>query len=251
MSYLFFAGLLLAAGLLGGHFWLLFALGWLGSKLLQKIRERRRLRKLGLPTALKMPEESAAMTELSAEPDSPVPFGYKMEWMAVRCSDPEWVISELSPVSRQPANWKTGIARAYEDRTALFVSPCLDGWVLVIGLAADMCTLYDPDDMDIWGGCFPEVQFFATHRVSEYHRWGTYRNGVCVRDCCCVDNMVQWEEGELTPEELALGFERFSPDGAVWPGEEDVLSIAAAWGIDPKFEKKTYPPGTGWLCTVG
>ena len=30
--------------------------------------------------------------------------------------------------------------------------------------------------------------------------------------------------------------------------EEDVLDIAAAWGIDPRFERKTYPPAAGWVC---
>ena len=54
---------------------------------------------------------------------------------------------------------------------------------------------------------------------------------------------------------VALGFDRFpkagqADDGENDPGEEDVLNIAAAWGVDPRFEKTTYPPSAGWLCTV-
>ena len=35
-----------------------------------------------------------------------------------------------------------------------------------------------------------------------------------------------------------------TPDGPVPVGYK------AAWGIDPRFEKKTYPPSAGWLCTL-
>ena len=28
---------------------------------------------------------------------------------------------------------------------------------------------------------------------------------------------------------------------------ENVMDIAAAWGVDPRFEKE-YPPSVGWLC---
>ena len=51
--------------------------------------------------------------------------------------------------------------------------------------------------------------------------------------------------------ERALGFERFSGmdrESGWFPGEEDVLDIAAAWGVDPKFQKEAYPPSVGWVC---
>ena len=59
--------------------------------------------------------------------------------------------------------------------------------------------------------------------------------------------------GELTPQERALGFDRFpTPENAdtceTLPDEEDVLDIAAAWGVDPRFEKAAYPPSAGWVC---
>ena len=30
--------------------------------------------------------------------------------------------------------------------------------------------------------------------------------------------------------------------------EENVLDIAAAWGIDPRFSEKQYPESMGWVC---
>lgn len=71
--------------------------------------------------------------------------------------------------------------------------------------------------------------------------------GRCVRAYCYEDGAVTWDEGPLTPEEQALGL----ADGEAAeraPGEEDVLDVAAAWGIDPRFERKIYPPASGWVC---
>ena len=65
------------------------------------------------------------------------------------------------------------------------------------------------------------------------------------------DAETSWVEGDLTPEELALGFDCFpgtDRESEHFPGEEDVLDIAAAWGVDPRFQKKTYPPSVGWVC---
>ena len=183
------------------------------------------------------------LTPLNSTPDSPMPFGYKMSWAVVRCDDPEQVIEVLDPLAWEPANWETGVTRAYANYRKIFVSPCLDGFVLVIGDVP----FYRLKDL---AQDFEEAQAFFSYRTSDCYSWTKYVRGELVRAYTCLDDIVDEDFGELTPEELALGFDRFSPDGSVWPDEEDVLSIVAAWGIDPKFEKKTYLPGTGWLCTV-
>ena len=61
--------------------------------------------------------------------------------------------------------------------------------------------------------------------------------------------------GPLTPEELALGFDRFpkagqADDGENDPGEEDVLNIAAAWGVDPNLSRHQEERSAGYLCTL-
>lgn len=175
--------------------------------------------------------------------EKPVPFGYKTSWFAIRCNSSERVIASLLPLSRQSCDWGNGLALSCSGSDRVFVSPCLDGFVLVIGDAP----FYRLQDL---AQSFEEVQAFFSYRTSDCYSWKKYVRGELVRAYTCLDNIVDEDYGELTPEERALGFDRFSPDGSVWPDEEDVLSIAAAWGIDTKFEKKIYPPGTGWLCTV-
>ena len=187
--------------------------------------------------------ESVTLAETGAS-EEPVPFGYKTSWFAVRCNDPERVIASLLPLSRQSCDWGNGLALSYGESGRVFVSPCLDGFVLVVGDVP----FYRLREL---AQSFEEVQAFFSYRTSDCYSWTKYARGELVRAYTCLDNIVDEDFGPLTPEELAPGFDRFSPDGSEWPDEEDVLSIAAAWGIDTKFEKKTYPPATGWLCAVG
>ena len=190
-----------------------------------------------------------ALAPLDDTPDGPVPFGYKMGWLAAKCEDPYRLMEVLGLRDPKPANWTTGLAHAgYQGQ--VFVSPALDGYVLAVGLWAD--DLEDvPGRTERLVDSFPEVQLFGTHRISDYHYWTKYVDGKVVRGYICQDAGVVWDEGNLTPEELALGFERFSGanrESGWFPGEEDVLDIAAAWGVDPRFQKKVYPPSVGWVC---
>ena len=213
-----------------------------GSGLIWLISRKERQNPCARPLQTKVVVGDVAVAETAAS-EGPVPFGYKTSWFAFRCDDPEWVIASLSPLSRQSCDWGNGLALSHGESDRVFVSPCLDGFVLVIGDVP----FYRLEDL---AQDFEEVQAFFSYRTSDCYSWTKYVRGELIRAYTCLDNIVDEDFGELTPEELALGFERFSPDGPVWPDEEDVLAIAAAWGIDPKFEHKTYPPNTGWLCAL-
>ena len=74
------------------------ALGWLLSKLWQRLQAWRDHRKLvgqlkelgvygGTVDTGKVRKKPAEPKEISTEPDGPVPFGYKTCWTAVRCED--------------------------------------------------------------------------------------------------------------------------------------------------------------------
>lgn len=232
-------------------------LGWLLGKTWQRFRNWRSHRKLvgqlkklgvygGTVDTRKVPGEPETPVKLSAEPDGPEPFGYKMSWLCIRCGDPERVIAALRPKTRQPANWKTGVQAAY-GRQGCFVSPCLDGFVLVIGIIPDA-----PEDRRELAAQFPEVQSFISHRTIGYYAWKKVVDGRCVREYCYRNVEAEADDGPLTPEETALGFDllprKGQEDGERLPNEEDVLNIAAAWGVDPSFRKKVYPPSAGWLC---
>lgn len=184
-------------------------------------------------------------------PDTPVRFGFKATWLCVKADSSETVIEKLGLKNAVKCSWKYGFANL---NYGTFISPVLDGWVLVIGWGYDIIT-EDPVRLDEVGAMFPEVQFFSSHRVSDYYTWVRYVNGIRIRayGWCGGDGEVFVNEGEPTSEEISLGFTNFLPSSeADWdkydtPDEETVVEIAAAWGIDTlKLDK--YPASTGYYC---
>lgn len=181
---------------------------------------------------------------LSAAPDAPVSFGDQTSWLAVRCAGSERVVEAIGLPNTVPANWAAGMPHAGTD--GVFVSPPLDGFVLV----ADGGILPDevPGAWERLLDTFPEVQLYASHRVSDYYRWERYVDGALVRSCCWADGQITEDVGPLTPEEQAVMLAWL--DHGDFPNEEAVLDIAAAWGVDPRFAKKPYQASTGWVCTL-
>ena len=188
------------------------------------------------------------------EPDSPVPFGYKCDWLCIKSDSTLDVIEKLGLKNAEPSNWDKGIEMAYNGYR--FVSPVLDGYVLVVNFGMDVLTLA-PELLNQAANHFPELQFFVTQRVSDYHAWAKYENGEMVRGYgwCGCDGTVFLNTGELTLEEVRLGFTNLLPteeeedwDKYKTPDEEYVMELAAAWGVDPSFSSKDYPKGMGYIC---
>ena len=226
------------------------------SKYLNKDRqpEQRSARKDALSAAPKPMEISVTHRPATGnDPDSPVPFGYKCNWLCVKSDKPMDVIEKLGLKNAEPSNWDKGIEMAYNGYR--FVSPALDGYVLVVNIEMDMLTVA-PELLDNMAAKFPELQFFVTQRVSDYHAWTKYINGEMIRGYgwCGCDGRVFLNRGELTAEEKRLGFTNLLPnEEADWethetPDEEYVIELAAAWGIDPSFSVKDYPKSMGFIC---
>lgn len=169
-----------------------------------------------------------------------VGFGGKQAWLAVAGDDPAEVIRALGLRDLGPVPWREGIDLAHltDDRVA--VTPPLPGardtsWILatgrrlllpgahvdVIGLSAELGT---------------EVQFFATHRVTELHRWQRAANGELIRAFGYVGQtgeVTSWH-GEPGPAEREAGLPaELDEDATILVGEKDVLRVADAWSIDP------------------
>ena len=173
-----------------------------------------------------------------------VGFGGKQAWLAVRTDGPpvdaERVLGALGLRDLGPVPWRDGMDLAHltDDRVA--ITPPLPGardttWVLatgrwlirpgtpvdVIGLSADLGT---------------EVQFFATHRVTEMHRWQRAAAGELIRAFGYVGqtgDVTSWH-GEPDAAERAAGLPGvLDDDTTVLVGEKDVLAVADAWSIDP------------------
>lgn len=188
-----------------------------------------------------------------SEPDYPVPFGYKCNWLCVRSDSPTDVIQKLGLKNFEPSNWDKGIEMAYNGYR--FVSPVLNGYVLVVNYGMDLLTLA-PDLLDESAKKFSELQYFSTQRVSEYHAWVKYVDGMLVRGYgwCGCDGEVLMNRGALTPEEERLGFANLitstadDPEKVQLPTEDHVLEIAAAWGINTGFSGGDYPKALGYIC---
>lgn len=187
-------------------------------------------------------------------PDKPVPFGYKNSWLCIKSNSPEEVIEKIGLKNPRVSTWNDGVNGS---SGGVFVSPVLDGYVLVIGWEGDILDT-DPARLDELAGKFPELQFFSTHRISEYHVWAKYVDGKPVRvyGFNGGDGVLVANRGVPTPEEVALHCDDFPVDNdidfdvAILPDEECVMLISAAWGIDTLFRRKTFPESTGYLCTV-
>jgi len=148
-------------------------------------------------------------------------FGPKTAWLAVRDGDPAALAGALGLAKLRDAGWEEGVAAAYDEDGAVFVSPATSGWVFAVGGA-----LAEADVAAVARTLGGEVQHFGTHRVSGYAIWARYVQGTLVRRVHVADGEVQ-EEGEPTPIELELDATLPEAD------EEEVLRVAAAWSVDP------------------
>jgi hypothetical protein len=172
--------------------------------------------------------------------DAMVGFGGKQAWLAVRDGDPLAVLAALGLRDLGEVPWRDGIDLAYltDDRVA--ITPALAGaggarWVLAVGRR-----LLRPDaGVDVAGlsrRLRTEVQYFATHRVTELHRWQRAVDGDLVRAFGYVGQIgevTSWH-GEPDAAERAVGLPAVLDDDAtVLVSEHDVLRVADAWSIDP------------------
>lgn len=188
-------------------------------------------------------------------PDLPQPFGYKCAWIAVRTGSPEAVAAALHLQEVAPSTWAEGIEAAHEGR--VFVTPEIAGWVLAVGtVLADTGDEHNPDRISPvllrLGKQFPEVQYFGTHRVVEWHAWARVLAGDFVRKFAYLgdQSVVIWQHGALTPEESRLGlvFTAATIDDGPFPDEQNVTDLAGLWSVDPtRLEDLGLPPSTGLL----
>jgi hypothetical protein len=172
--------------------------------------------------------------------DAMVGFGGKQAWLAVRDGEPATVLAALGLRDLGEVPWRDGIDVAHltDDRVA--VTPPLPGardtrWVLVAGR-----WLLRPDTgidvFDLSARLHTEVQLFATHRVTEMHRWQRAADGELIRAFGYVGRtgeVTSWH-GEPDPAEREAGLPaQLDDDATVLVSEHDVLKVADAWSIDP------------------
>ncbi len=194
-------------------------------------------------------------------------FGYKTAWIAARTADTDGLIRALRLRNAKPCEAEDGIDASYimdyaDDRCQAFVTQPIDGWTLCVsvgffrlvdGQSAAFGDLIVRLSNEL--GC--EVQFFGTHRVVEGHAWARAINGTLRRAYSYVGESGETEIdfGEQTPEEVTLEFAFFdaskpeAEEEGYWdredrryPDEEDVMSLAELWSVNPST-LGPMPPG--------
>ena len=179
-----------------------------------------------------------------------VGFGYKQAWLAVRDVDAETMIAALGLRDLGSASWRTGIDLAYLTDDRLVLTPPLPDtrgarWLLAAGrwlLRANAVV----DALELSSALGTEVQFFASYRVTELHRWERAVDGVLVRAFEFVGETGQVTEWRGDPDsaERAIGLPP-EPDEEtdILVSEHDVMRLAGAWSVDPTALDGQSAPG--------
>jgi hypothetical protein len=172
-----------------------------------------------------------------------VGFGYKTAWLAIRDGDADEVFAALGAVPVKEVGWRPGLDRSYVNDDLLVATPRLPGahghaWLLVTGRwlllreeRVDAVALSERLDT--------EVQYFATDRVNEYHRWTRAVKGIHLRSFAHLGQTGEtlvWL-GDVTEAERDVGLPANPPatedEFEILVAEKDVMRVAAAWSIDP------------------
>jgi hypothetical protein len=173
-----------------------------------------------------------------------VPFLMPPRWIAIRSTNTPLVRDALGLLDVPAVAWSEALSRSRE--RALFVSPPVDGWTLVIGAA-----LPDPaTDVDVTyrmlhklSRSVGEVQFFNADRVLNFHAWARLEDGQVPRGYAWAGGTL-WNEGRMTLEERLLGMKcrAYAEDpepvryGEIPPEQQNterVILLARRWSIDP------------------
>ncbi|MEL6289305.1 MAG: hypothetical protein AAFQ42_15065 [Pseudomonadota bacterium] len=149
----------------------------------------------------------------SARPDGPESFGIGHAWLAIRTADADRVMHVLALEQVASANWNTGLA-IVEDaaHTAdwVFVSPPVEGWTFVVGMALPhpASAAYEDRCRALLlglGKTFRHAQYFAACDMTGLVAWARLEDGKLRRAFAWSDEGVLWNAGPLDPVEAQLG----------------------------------------------
>jgi hypothetical protein len=213
-------------------------LGILGIFLFLYRRERRRNGSSLFVGALESPELLSRPFRRS------LPFPVPDQWLAIRGASPARIREALRGRVTAHSNWAEALVRSRE--RALFVSPPVDGWTLVIG-AGIPDVFHDVDRAFHFlrevSESLGTVHFFAANRVLHSHAWARLEDGRVTRAYAWA-GMTLWNEGRTTLEERLLGLRcrdyaeeaeplRYGELPSECRNTDRLVLLARRWGIDP------------------
>jgi len=163
-------------------------------------------------------------------------------WMAVKSRS----LAEVQAALGLHHVQRCVLAEGFPMNAALYLSPPVAGWVLVLGPAL-------PDPTDDADACFRfvlelsrrlgKVQLFCAYRILGHHAWVQADHGKIIRAYAWAQEVL-WNEGQPTAAERELGLHCYEylemaelPSLAqrdyVETNVERVPMLAARWSLDP------------------
>jgi hypothetical protein len=218
--------------------------------------------------AARLTSRSTVASASAPMPARPWAFGEGMCWLAVRTRDTDGVVAALGLHGAGSSTWDHGLGAVsglYEAHGRIFVSPPVNGWTLVVGLALPqpMGPAFVDKAMPLLedlGERFVEVQYFLAYPVLDYFAWARVLDGRLQRAYAVTDDGNVWDEGRTTREEKALGIRFYEMRGirrregdaggelVLHPTAAHVSGLAAQWSLDPTRLAGMPPPaGAGVL----
>ncbi|MEZ5856348.1 MAG: hypothetical protein R3D67_16935 [Hyphomicrobiaceae bacterium] len=187
------------------------------------------------------------------QPDQPRGFGRSMAWLAIRTRDTQRLVEILGLTNPVAANWDNGLGTVYDEYLAeshVFVSPPVNGWTFVVGLALPQPLGRAFSDKTTGlllglGSVFIEVQYFLAYPALDYFAWARVVDGKLVRAYATTEDGIVWNKGRQTKDEKQLGTTLYEArgvrkrpgDGAselvLVPTEAHVVALAGKWSINP------------------
>ncbi|MEL7542174.1 MAG: hypothetical protein AAGJ70_00200 [Pseudomonadota bacterium] len=222
-------------------------------------------------TVAVVPTVRGWLSDPAQEPDGPESFGVGHAWIAVRSVDIDQVIATLGLTGVTPCNWSTGLAVVEDPQHSasyVFVTPPVDGWTFVVGLALPYPAGRDYHDaclalMLALGKRFDEVQYFYACPDVGLTGWARFAETKLRRAFAWGDEGVIWNRGTPDATEQALGLkvlrmrERSEARGAIdedergYPEALHAVQVAAGWSLDPEtFSRLPGDPALGFLGVV-
>ena len=191
-----------------------------------------------------MQRHEAAMSRPPLEDLIPNSLDLPEQWLAIRSGNVAAVQETLGLSNPRRCTWQDGFAITGVER--LFISPPVNGWILVVGPALPA----PEEDVDF---CFHflshisrrlgHVQYFSLNSALSHHCWVRAHTGRIERAYAWCGETL-WNQGRVTPEESVLGMDchnyattvedlDFQQVGKLNQNTAKLSNLAARWSLNP------------------